>query len=266
LNAELVTTPNLSPPVLSAHAVGVSYHGRKVLDGVNLKFGAGKITALVGPSGCGKTSFLNVFNRMTDLITGCKVEGQVRWGDLDIRSPQTNARLVRREIGMIFQKPNPFPLSIQKNLELPLKERGVHSRQERAALVESVLESVGLWRELKDRLATPALELSGGQQQRLCLARALTMEPKVLLMDEPCSALDPMSCEVVENLITSLRKRLTIVIVTHNLFQARRIADDLAMFWVRDGIGQLIENGTCAQLVTQPDNPITSAYVSGLRG
>jgi len=167
---------------------------------------------------------------------------------------------------MIFQKPNPFPLSIRRNLEFPLREHGARDRKQVAQTIETVLQDVGLWDEVKDRLDTPALALSGGQQQRLCIARTLALSPEVLLMDEPCSALDPLSSGVIEDLIVSLRGRYTILVVTHNLAQARRIADNAALFWVQNGAGRLIEAGTAKQIFEEPRNPLTAAYISGMRG
>lgn len=186
--------------------------------------------------------------------------------NLDVLAPSTNVIQLRRRIGMIFQKPNPFPLSIRKNIEFPLREHGRHDRIQVAQTIETVLRDVGLWDEVKDRLDSPALALSGGQQQRLCIARALALSPEVLLMDEPCSALDPLSSGVVEDLIVSLRGRYTILIVTHNLAQARRIADYAALFWVQNGTGRLIETGTAKQIFEEPRDPLTAAYVSGMRG
>jgi phosphate transport system ATP-binding protein len=173
---------------------------------------------------------------------------------------------LRRQVGMIFQKPNPFPLSIRRNLAFPLEQHGVRARDERDGRVEQALREVGLWEEVKDRLDAPALELSGGQQQRLCLARALVLEPQVLLLDEPCSALDPIAGGVVEDLIASLRGRYTVVIVTHNLGQARRLGDDVAVFWVQEGVGTLIEFGPAGQVFEQPRSEWTAAYVRGHRG
>lgn len=226
----------------------------------------GEITALVGPSGCGKTSFLNGLNRLTDMIPGCTVRGSVRMGGLDIFSPETDVIALRRRIGMIFQKPNPFPLSIQGNLELPLREKGGMDRTARTRAIEKALRDVGLWGEVRDRLNGPAFSLSGGQQQRLCIARALVLEPEVLLMDEPCSALDPLSSGVVEDLIKSFRRRYTVLIVTHNLAQARRIADHTALLWAQNGPGRLVEFGTTLQIFESPREDLTAAYVNGLRG
>ena len=173
---------------------------------------------------------------------------------------------LRRRVGMIFQKPNPFPLSIRKNLEFPLREHGMRDRSTLDQTIEQALRDVGLWDEVKDRLSTPALSLSGGQQQRLSIARALALKPEILLLDEPCSALDPISSGIVEDLIKSLKGRYTLVIVTHNLAQARRIADSVAVFWVQNGTGRLIEYGTSRQVFESPRESLTSAYVNGTRG
>lgn len=172
----------------------------------------------------------------------------------------------RRQVGMIFQKPNPFAMSIRRNIELALREHGVRQQDQLQKVTETVLREVGLWDEVSDRLHQSALELSGGQQQRLCIARALALRPQVLLMDEPCSALDPIAAGRVEHLIQSMRNKYTIIIVTHNLAQARRLADHMAVFWMRDGVGELIEHGETARLFTASTNNITNAYLSGLRG
>ena len=243
------------------------YYGRQpaFLD-LSLEVATGEITALIGPSGCGKSSFLACLNRLSDLLPRCRVEGKVTVGTTDVFDPSTDVVALRRRVGMIFQQPNPFPLSIRRNLELPLKEHGVRDRGERDAIIERALHDVGLWPEVRDRLETSALGLSGGQQQRLCLARALALEPEVMLLDEPCSALDPISSGVVEDLIASLRGRYTVIIVTHNLAQARRIADRVAFFWVRDGAGRLIEEGPANRVFSDPRDPLTAAYVRGARG
>ena len=251
--------------MLKAESLSVSYGDQTALKDVDLTMTEGRITALIGPSGCGKTSFLSCFNRMTDLIPGCRVSGSAAVGELDIFAPDTDVLDLRRRVGMVFQKPNPFPLSIRRNLELPLREQGVRGTR-LDEIVEDVLTGVGLWDEVKDRLDRPALALSGGQQQRLCIARALALEPEVLLCDEPCSALDPISSGVVEDLIADLRDRYTVVIVTHNLAQARRIADHVAFFWLRDGAGCLIEDGPGDTIFEAPRNELTAAYVHGARG
>ncbi|MBE0472638.1 phosphate ABC transporter ATP-binding protein [Rhodoferax sp.] len=244
----------------------VGYGGNTVLEGVSLDIYKGCITALIGPSGCGKTSFLSALNRLTDLIPGATVKGKVDIAGLDVLHPQTDLLALRRRVGMIFQKPNPFPLSIRRNLELPLREHGTRNRALLANKIEAVLKEVGLWAEVSDRLDSPALALSGGQQQRLCIARALVLEPEVLLMDEPCSALDPISSRVVEELIGRLRGRLTVVIVTHNLAQARRIANYAAFFWMTERVGKLVEFGQCIELFDAPRSVLTQAYVTGAAG
>ncbi len=253
------------PPV-HAEGVSVRYRSTVAFEPVSLALPAGAITALVGPSGCGKTSFLCCINRLTDLIDGCTVSGQLAVGGESIFDRQLDLLALRRRVGLISQRPNPFPLSIWRNLELPLREHGVKDRAERQQRIEEALKDVGLWGEVKDRLSNSALGLSGGQQQRLCLARALVLRPQVLLLDEPCSALDPISSGVVEELVGGLRGRCTIAVVTHNLAQARRIADQTAVFWTRDGHGYLLEAGPTAQIFEAPGHPVTAAYVKGLRG
>jgi phosphate transport system ATP-binding protein len=253
-------------PIIEVEQLSLHYGQKPAFHDVTLSINKGCITALVGPSGCGKTSFLTALNRLTDIIPGCLVAGRIRLDGLDVLAPHTDVIRLRRRVGMIFQKPNPFPLSIWKNLEFPLREHGLRDRQQIAVTIETVLRDVGLWDEIKNRLHAPAMTLSGGQQQRLCIARALMLSPEVLLMDEPCSALDPLSSGVVEDLIVGLRGRYTVLIVTHNLAQARRIADYTALFWVQNGAGQLIESGTAKQIFEEPRDPLTAAYVSGMRG
>ncbi len=268
----MVTASDVKPidhsvqPAITTHSLGLMYGGKPAFEDVSLSIRHGSITAIVGPSGCGKTSFLMCMNRLTDLIPGCRVSGRVCIDQADVNSPATDVVTLRRRVGMIFQKPNPFPLSIRRNIELPLREYGVRGRQELGQIVQGVLEDVGLWDEVKDRLDTSALRLSGGQQQRLCIARALALKPRVVLFDEPCSALDPISSGVVEDLIAGLRGRYTVVIVTHNLAQAARLADWVGVFWVRGGSGRLIEFGTSRQVFKQPSDPLTYEYVNGCRG
>ncbi|MEM1180760.1 MAG: phosphate ABC transporter ATP-binding protein [Acidobacteriota bacterium] len=255
-----------APPAFSTEGLSCYYGEKPAFLDVDLEVATGEITALIGPSGCGKTSFLNTLNRLTDLIAGCRVEGRIRLFGRDLHGLDVNPVELRRQVGMIFQRPSPFPLSIRRNLELPLREHGVKDRQERESRLEQALREVGLWREVKDRLSAPALDLSGGQQQRLCIARALVLRPEVILFDEPCSALDPLSSGVVEDLIASFRGRYTVVIVTHNLAQARRIADTTAFFWMVDGVGRLIEHAKTEILFQNPRNPLTRSYVDGARG
>lgn len=253
-------------PCIEVRDLSVAYGSQQVLERVSLDIYKGCITALIGPSGCGKTSFLTALNKLTDLSTTAQVSGQVLFDGLDLVADSLDVLALRRRIGMIFQKPNPFPLSIRRNLELPLKEHGVSERNLRAQKIETALRSVGLWDEVADRLDRSALSLSGGQQQRLCIARALVLEPEILLMDEPCSALDPISSAVVEELILSLQGRYTVVIVTHNLAQAKRVANYAAFFWMKERVGKLIEFGQCQRLFEAPGHELTAAYILGTKG
>ncbi|MCU0548053.1 MAG: phosphate ABC transporter ATP-binding protein [Leptolyngbya sp. Prado105] len=252
------------PPSLHIEQLSLHYGNKPAFREVSLSIAPGSITAIIGPSGCGKTSFLCCLNRLVELTPKAQMTGKIL---LDNQNLQTLDVLdVRRQVGMLFQKPNPFPLSIMKNIAFPLREHGIRQRDEIDHIVEMSLKNVGLWDEVKDRLKAPALSLSGGQQQRLCLARALSLNPQILLMDEPCSALDPLSSEVVEQLIINLRGKFTLIVVTHNLAQAKRIADQVALFWVQEGAGHLIEVGSAAQLFNAPQHPLTNAYVTGARG
>ena len=253
-------------PHIQVENLSVSYHGKSVLEGVSLDINKGCIAALIGPSGCGKTSFLSTLNRLTDLIPGCRMQGRIHIDGMDVTDPQLDVLALRRKVGMIFQKPNPFPLSIRRNIEMPLREHGLRQRSAIDERVERALRDVGLWEEVRDRLDAPALALSGGQQQRLCIARALALEPSILLMDEPCSALDPIASAVVEELIQRLRNRYTVVIVTHNLAQARRVANYAAFFWMTERVGKLIEFGRCQSLFDSPSHDLTAAYVTGVSG
>lgn len=264
----LVAGPPCCEPkkLIGVEKLSLRYNGVPAFEDVSLDIFRGCVTALIGPSGCGKTSFLSCINRLSDLIPGCEVEGRITVDGENIRNPRADVQALRRRVGMIFQKPNPFPLSIRRNLEMPLKEHGVKIRAELDERVWRALADVGLWDEVKDRLDAPALALSGGQQQRLCIARALALRPDVLLMDEPCSALDPLASAVVEDLIASLRGRYTVVIVTHNLAQARRIANYAGFFWVKERAGALIEFDHCHRIFEAPRHELTAAYVGGRRG
>ncbi|MDQ6975589.1 MAG: phosphate ABC transporter ATP-binding protein [Mariprofundaceae bacterium] len=253
-------------PHLQIKKLSIAYAGNTVLDDVSLDIYKGCITALIGPSGCGKTSFLSSLNCLLALIPQASVTGHIYFDRDDIIHDAIDTMRLRRRIGMIFQKPNPFPLSIRRNLTLPLREHGVRNRYLLAEKVEQALKDVGLWDEVKDRLDGSALALSGGQQQRLCIARALVLEPEILLMDEPCSALDPIASGVVESLIKRLQGRYTVVIVTHNLAQARRVANYAAFFWMKERVGTLIEFGRCVNVFEHPRNPLTLAYVRGQAG
>ncbi len=253
-------------PLLRVEGLSVDYGTTPALRDVSLTIADRRIMALVGPSGCGKSTFLSCLNRMADMVPGCRVRGSILLEGEDIHAERVDVVGLRRRIGMIFQRPNPFPLSIKANIAYPLRHHGLRDPHALDAAVESALRSVGLWSEVQDRLDKPALGLSGGQQQRLCIARALALEPQVVLLDEPCSALDPIASGVVEDLIVRLRERYTVVIVTHNLAQARRIADDLAIFWVVDGVGRLIEAGPAAQVFEKPAQEISAMYIAGVRG
>lgn len=255
-----------SVPLIQTQQLSLNYGAKPAFKKVTLPIAAGQITALVGPSGCGKSSFLACLNRLTDLIPGCRVSGRIQFGTQNILDPKLDTQLLRRRVGAIFQRPNPFPLSIWKNIAFPLREHGIKDREKIDAIAETALRDVGLWDEVKDRLKDSALKLSGGQQQRLCIARTLALQPEVLLLDEPCSALDPISSGIVEDLILRLRQHYTLLIVTHNLAQAKRIADKVAFFWVKDGSGHLVELGKTQQIFECPQDSLTAAYISGARG
>jgi len=254
----------MTSPTLELQQVSVYYGKQAAIEQASLNVRAGELMALVGPSGCGKSSLLASINRMTDGVPGCSVKGTVLLGGEPLASNR-DATALRRRIGMVFQQPNPFPLSIIDNLRFPLAEHGV-PRRERDIRAEQALRAVGLWEEVSGRLSQSALGLSGGQQQRLCIARALVLKPQVLLLDEPCSALDPVSSKVVEELIVSLKGRYTLLMVTHNLAQARRIADSVTVCWVQEGCGCVVESNDCRQVFEQPSHPITAAYCAGEAG
>ena len=254
----------MMPPSLELQGVCVHYGNQAAIEQASLTVGGGELMALVGPSGCGKSSLLGSINRMTDSIPGCRVSGRVLLGG-EVVSARHDSATLRRQIGMVFQQPNPFPLSIIDNLRFPLSEHGV-PRRERDGRAEQALRAVGLWEEVKGRLHQSALGLSGGQQQRLCIARALVLQPRVLLLDEPCSALDPVSSKVVEELIVSLKGRYTLLMVTHNLAQARRSAWWVTVSWVEAGCGCVVESNGCRQVFEHPSHPITAAYCAGEAG
>ncbi|MDX2018990.1 MAG: ATP-binding cassette domain-containing protein [Deltaproteobacteria bacterium] len=251
--------------VVQVESLSVNYGARVVLDGVSLRAARGRLLALLGPSGAGKSTLLHCLNRMTDLVPGCRVEGTIRLDGRDVHRA-VPVTMLRRQVGLIFQKPNPFPLSIWRNLELPLREHVTSNRAELADRIEDVLEAVGLWKEVQGRLDDRAETLSGGQQQRLCVARALTLSPKVLLLDEPTSALDPVATRVMEDLITRLKSELALVMVTHDPSQARRLADDLAVLVEGPrGGGIIAEQGPTGQLLERPAHAMTVAYLGNWR-
>jgi phosphate transport system ATP-binding protein len=239
------------------------YGAHRVLDRITVQMPANQVTALIGPSGCGKSTFLRTLNRMNDIIPGTRVEGSVRIDDRDIYAHAIDVVDLRRRVGMVFQKSNPFPKSLFDNVAYGLRiNRLAGSRAELAHRVEASLKAAALWDEVKDRLHTSALALSGGQQQRLCIARALAVEPEILLMDEPASALDPIATQRIEELIYQLKARYTIVIVTHNMQQAARVSDLTAFFW----LGKLIECDRTNRIFTAPSQKLTEDYVTGRFG
>ena len=252
---------------LETRNVNVWFSGRHVLENVSLKFPTNSVTALIGPSGCGKSTFIRTLNRMHELIPGAEFSGTVLLDNEDIYGPKVDPILVRLEIGMVFQKPNPFPtMTIRENVLSGLRLSG-RKTQNPDELVESCLRRASLWSEVKDRLNSHANSLSGGQQQRLCIARSLALNPAVLLMDEPCSALDPGSTRRIEETIKDLSESMTIVIVTHNMQQALRVSDQTAFFLSDDGVpGSVVEFGATTEIFTAPNDPRTEDYVNGRFG
>ena len=248
--------------IMTVQGLNLWYGDHQALHDISLNIPEKSITALIGPSGCGKSTFLKTLNRMNDLIPGVKITGDVRYREQDIFAPGTDVNELRREIGMVFQKPNPFPMSIYDNIAYGPRTHGVKNRAKLDEIVEKSLRGAAIWDEVKDRLRKNALGLSGGQQQRLCIARALAVEPEVLLMDEPTSALDPISTSKIEELAMQLKEQYTIVIVTHNMQQAVRISDRTAFFL----LGELVECGDTQQLFSQPQDKRTEDYITGRFG
>ena len=239
------------------------YYGEfQALKAITMEIETHDITALIGPSGCGKSTFLKTLNRMNDLVDGCKITGQVLLDGDDIYAPGIDAIDLRKRVGMVFQKPNPFPMSIYENIAYGPRVHGMKSKAQLDELVERSLKGAALWDEVKDRLKRSALALSGGQQQRLCIARALAVEPEVLLMDEPTSALDPISTGKIEELALELKQNYSIIIVTHNMQQAARISDKCALFL----LGEMIEYNATTTLFQTPQNKITEEYITGRFG
>ena len=248
--------------IMTVQGLDLWYGDHQALHDISMNIPEKSITALIGPSGCGKSTFLKTLNRMNDLIPGVKITGDVRYRDQDIFAPGTDVNELRREIGMVFQKPNPFPMSIYDNIAYGPRTHGIKNRARLDEIVEKSLRGAAIWDEVKDRLKKNALGLSGGQQQRLCFARALAVEPEVLLMDEPTSALDPISTSKIEELAMQLKEQYTIVIVTHNMQQAVRISDRTAFFL----LGELVECGDTQQLFSQPQDKRTEDYITGRFG
>ena len=248
--------------ILSVSELCLWYGSHQALKNINMQIPEKNITALIGPSGCGKSTFLKTLNRMNDLVPGVKITGKVCYKDQDIFAPGVDVNALRRQIGMVFQKPNPFPMSIYDNVAYGPRTHGITNRAKLDAIVERSLRGAAIWDEVKDRLKKNALGLSGGQQQRLCIARALAVEPQVLLMDEPTSALDPISTAKIEELAISLKSRYTIIIVTHNMQQALRISDKTAFFL----LGDLVEFGDTEKIFSQPEDSRTEDYITGRFG
>ena len=248
--------------IMTVQGLDLWYGDHQALHDISMNIPEKSITALIGPSGCGKSTFLKTLNRMNDLIPGVKITGDVRYRDQDIFAPGTDVNELRREIGMVFQKPNPFPMSIYDNIAYGPRTHGIKNRARLDEIVEKSLRGAAIWDEVKDRLKKNALGLSGGQQQRLCIARALAVEPEVLLMDEPTSALDPISTSKIEELAMQLKEQYTIVIVTHNMQQAVRISDRTAFCL----LGELVECGDTQQLFSQPQDKRTEDYITGRFG
>ena len=236
-----------------------SFHALK---NINLEIPENKITAFIGPSGCGKSTLLKSINRMNDMVEGCRIEGEILLGHENILSKSTDVNLLRKNVGMVFQKPNPFPMSIYDNIAYGPRTHGIKKRSELDEIVETSLRNAAIWDEFKDNLKKSALELSGGQQQRLCIARALAVQPDVLLMDEPTSALDPISTSKIEDCVLQLKEKYTIIIVTHNMQQAVRISDKTVFFL----LGEIIESGDTEQIFSKPKMKQTEDYITGRFG
>ena len=249
-------------PIINVKNLSLWYGQTKALKSISMEIPEKSITALIGPSGCGKSTFLKTLDRMNDLVPGVRIEGTVRYDGKDIFAADVDVNELRRQVGMVFQKPNPFPMSIYDNVAYGPRTHGVRNRAKLDEIVEQSLRSAAIWDEVKDRLKKNALGLSGGQQQRLCIARALAVEPRVLLMDEPTSALDPISTSKIEELAMELKKRYTIVIVTHNMQQALRISDRTAFFL----LGELIEYDDTEKMFSTPSQKKTEDYITGRFG
>ncbi len=254
--------PKQVPIKIQAQKIDFYYGSHKVLENVSVDIKMNHVTALIGPSGCGKSTFLRSFNRMNDLTPHARLEGKILMDGVDIYGRNTDVVALRRRVGMVFQKSTPFVKSIHENIAYGLRILGLKNRPQIDRIVERTLRQAALWEEVKDRLHRSALELSGGQQQRLCIARALAMGPEILLMDEPCSALDPTATARVEELIFQLKEHYTIVIVTHNMQQAARVSDATGFLLM----GKLIEFGPTNKLFTKPDTPMTEIYITGRFG
>jgi phosphate transport system ATP-binding protein len=246
---------------LSAHNMNMYYGKKQILKNINIDFAKNQVTSLIGPSGCGKSTLLRAFNRMHDLNPDARVTGELKLDGINIYEKKLSVTELRKRVGMVFQKPNPLPKSVYDNLAYALKIHN-YEKNKIPTLIESALKESFIWEEVKDELKKPATKLSGGQQQRLCIARAIVMRPEVILMDEPCSALDPISSRKIEDLIMLLKKDYTIIIVTHNMQQAQRISDKVAFMY----LGDLIEFDTCENIFQSPKQELTKNYVNGIFG
>ncbi len=243
---------------LKVENLNLFFSKKQILKNINIEFPRNQVTSLIGPSGCGKSTLLRSFNRMHDLTSDVQIDGKLKLDDLDLYDKKNSVTEIRRRIGMVFQKPNPLPKSIYENLAYALRIHN-YSKQEIPELIENALKESFLWDEVKDELKKPAVKLSGGQQQRLCIARTIVLRPEVILMDEPCSALDPISTKKIEELILKLKENYTIIIVTHNMQQAQRISEKVAFMY----LGELIEYDSCNVIFNFPKNELTQRYISG---
>ena len=248
--------------IITVKDMNLWYGDHQALKNINIEIPEKSITALIGPSGCGKSTFLKTLNRMNDLVPNVKITGDIRYNDTDIFSKEVDVNSLRKEIGMVFQKPNPFPMSIYDNVAYGPRTHGITNKAQLDEIVESALRDAAIWDEVKDRLKKNALGMSGGQQQRLCIARALAVQPKILLMDEPTSALDPISTSRIEELAMELKEKYTIVMVTHNMQQAVRVSDYTAFFL----LGELVEFGKTDDIFSQPKDKRTEDYITGRFG
>jgi phosphate transport system ATP-binding protein len=249
-------------PILSVSGLNLHYGDAQALKGINLDMARHQVTAFIGPSGCGKSTLLRCFNRMNDLVESARIEGSIRFDGDEVNEPSTDVISLRRRIGMVFQQSNPFPKSIYENIVYGLRIAGINDKATLDEAVERSLKSTAIWNEVKDRLNESALGLSGGQAQRICIARAIAVNPEIILMDEPCSALDPISTLKIEELIEELKSKYTIVIVTHNMQQAARVSDVTAFFY----LGELIEVGGTRKIFTNPEKRQTEDYITGRFG
>jgi phosphate transport system ATP-binding protein len=256
------TAPVIEKPAIRVDRLSLWYGDSLALDDISLDLAERRITAFIGPSGCGKSTLLRCINRMNDLVDGVRIAGQIRFGDRDVFDPEVDVNVLRKRIGMVFQKSNPFPKTIYENVAYGPRIHGVRAKSELDGIVERGLRAAALWDEVRDRLQTSALELSGGQQQRLCIARALAVEPEVILLDEPCSALDPVATAKIEELLLELKQTYTIAIVTHNMQQAARVSDFTAFLY----LGKLVEFGETREMFIAPREKRTQDYITGRFG